>query len=476
MQPSRRSDFVFKESLQGLTPSVVPPLDPGFVPTALVLDRYRQEVERCGGGEPLAFALEGESGLVSRFEISVVSPERPGFAVSLRLAERVLKFLLWSRGGARAYVAGPSSICAHLRDVYSPAGERRFDVELMGKVYERPFEVRPVSLEDLPDERGMPMRLGGHLDGCRIGFDLGASDYKLAAVIDGEPVFTEEIPWDPKDQADPAYHRDRIQAGLELAASHLPRVDAIGGSSAGIYIGNRVLVASLFRSVPEDLFADEVKMMFLDLQKHWGVPLQVVNDGDVTALAGTLALGKQGMLGIAMGSSEAAGFLNKEGHLTGWLNELAFGPVDFSPAAATDEWSGDAGVGSMYFSQQAVNRLAPSAGLSFPPEMPLPERLAFVRERVDGGDERAAQIFATIGVYLGYTIPWYAEFYDFDDLLILGRVTSGRGGEVLLSTAREVLEKEFPEVAERTTLHVPDERSRRVGQAVAAASLPQLPA
>lgn len=476
MQAKRTSGELSQGLYRGLAPSMVPSLDPSFQPPALILDRYRQEMERHGGGEPLVYALEREGGSVSRYEMAVVSPERPGFAVSLLLAERILKFLLWSRGGARVYIAGPAAICAHLRDVYSPAGERRFDVELMGRVYERPFEVRPVSLDDVPSERTMTISLGGHLDGCRIGFDLGASDYKLAAVIDGEPVFADEIPWNPKDQPDPAYHRERIQSGLELAASHLPRVDAIGGSSAGIYIDNRVLVASLFRSVPEDVFADEVKSMFHDLQRSWGVPLQVVNDGDVTALAGTLSLERDGMLGVAMGSSEATGFLNKEGRLAGWLNELAFGPVDFNPNAAADEWSGDPGVGAMYFSQQAVNRLAPAAGMSFPEEMPLPERLVLVQNQADGGDEGAGNIFATIGAYLGYTIPWYSEFYDFDDLLILGRVTSGRGGEILLETARGILKSEFPEVAERISLHVPDEKSRRVGQAVAAASLPELSA
>jgi predicted NBD/HSP70 family sugar kinase len=463
-----------------VAPSVEPALDPGFLPPVLVLRRYREAVARHGGGEPLVIALQREAGLVSRYQLRVVPPEEDGFAISLALAERVLKFLLWSRGAVKIYVAGPASICEHLSDAYSPAGARRFDVELMQRVYEAPFEVRRVSLDDVPEERAATASLGGHLDGCRIGFDLGASDYKLAAVIDGEPVFTEEIPWDPKDQPNPQYHLGHIQRGLELAATHLPRVDAIGGSSAGIYIDNRVLVASLFRSVPEDRFAAEVKPMFVDLGQRWGVPLRVVNDGDVTALAGTMSLERDGMLGVAMGSSEAAGFLDKEGHLTGWLNELAFGPVDLRPGAVEEEWSGDVGAGAIYFSQQAVNRLAPAAGISFPAGMPLPERLIAVQDRVDGRPpdeadrERAERIFATIGTYLGYTIPWYAEFYDFDDLLILGRVTSGRGGEILLRMAQSVLRSEFPEIADRVSVHVPDEKSRRVGQAVAAASLPEL--
>jgi hypothetical protein len=59
-------------------------------------------------------------------------------------------------------------------------------------------------------------------------------------------------------------------------------------------------------------------------------------------------------------------------------------------------------------------------------------------------------------------------------MLILGRATTGKGGDIVLSKAREVLKKEFPEIAKKVRLHVPDEKSRRVGQAVAAASLPKL--
>lgn len=59
-------------------------------------------------------------------------------------------------------------------------------------------------------------------------------------------------------------------------------------------------------------------------------------------------------------------------------------------------------------------------------------------------------------------------------MLILGRVTTGRGGDILLAKAREVLKSEFPEIASKVELHVPDEKSRRVGQDVAAASLPKI--
>src|SRR5204862_7901779 len=103
--------------------------------------------------------------------------------------------------------------------------------------------------------------------------------------------------------------------------------------------------------------------LFLNLRQEWGVPLEVANDGDVTALAGAMSLQTNGVLGIAMGSSQAAGFLDNEGRITGWLNELAFAPIDYNPRAAADEWSGDLGCGVQYFSQQAADRRAPAAGL-----------------------------------------------------------------------------------------------------------------
>ena len=187
-----------------------------------------------------------------------------------------------------------------------------------------------------------------------------------------------------------------------------------------------------------------------------------------------MSLGVNAILGVAMGSSEAAGYIDRQGRLTGRLTEFAFVPVDFNPAVMADEWSGDRGVGSLYFSQQAVNKLTPAAGLAFPAGMPLPERLKAVQERMGAGDERAAGIYETIGVYLGYTVPWYREFYDFDHLLILGRVTSGLGGEIILNKAREVLRAEFPEWADRVNVFMPDEKARRVGQSVAAASLPDV--
>jgi len=463
-------------SLLAVTAAVHPPLEPEFIPAVLANRAYRRAVADAGtAAVPLALALERESSCVHRSDLQLLPVGGKHDADTLRYVERHVKFLLWAYGGWRLVLCGPPALTRQLASIYSSSGSRAFDGELMHKVYGRPFTVDIVAEPDqVPAERSQASPLGGHFDGCRIGFDLGASDYKLAAVRDGEAVFSTEIPWHPVVQSDPNYHLQRIREGLQLAASHLPRVDAIGGSSAGIYINNRVKVASLFRSVPAQLFASCVEPMFEQIQKEWNVPLVVVNDGDVTALAGAVSLGKNAMLGIAMGSSEAVGFLAGDGGITGQLNELAFAPVDFNSSAARDEWSGDVGVGALYFSQQAVNKLAPRAGFNFPEEMLLPERLLAIQEQADRGNHAAEQIFASIGVYLGYTLAHYADYYSYENLLLLGRVTSGRGGQIILNQAQTLLQEQFPELAATFELCVPDEKSRRVGQAVAAASLPQL--
>jgi predicted NBD/HSP70 family sugar kinase len=446
------------------------PLDPDFQPAALFNRDYVAVARASGKAVPLVIGLERENNLRSRFE-TVVLPEAD--TLTLRYVERLVKFLLWSRGGWKILIGGPPGIGQFIRKTYSRSGPRKFDCDLMQSAYGRKFQVVTTTAEQVPAGIEMEQAAGGHLRGCRLGFDLGASDYKVSAVLDGEPVFTEEMPWDPKSQPNPEYHYHHISAALHRAAAHLPRVDAIGGSSAGIIVDNEIRVASLLRAVRKKDFP-KAAAIFKRIQREWNIPVQVMNDGDVTALAGALSLRQKGMLGIAMGSSEAAGFMDRQGRILGWLNELAFAPVDFNPAAAADEWSGDLGVGAMYFSQQAVNKLLPAAKIKLPAGMGLPERLKQVQALMSRGDARAARIYETIGVYLGCTIPLYASFYDFEHMLILGRVTTGKGGDIVLARARTVLKSEFPELAAKIQLHVPDEKSRRIGQAVAAASLPAI--
>jgi predicted NBD/HSP70 family sugar kinase len=288
-------------------------------------------------------------------------------------------------------------------------------------------------------------------------------------------VWSDETPWDPYPQADPQYHFDGIMDSLRRAAARLPRVDAIGGSAAGVYVNNRVKVASLFRGVPRALFDARVKDLFLEVRRAWrDVPFEVVNDGEVTALAGAMALGQNAVLGLALGTSTAAGFVTPEGNITSWLNELAFVPIDYHPDAPRDEWSGDYGCGVQYLSQQAVGRLCAPAGITIDPALPLPEQLLLVQRLMQAGDDRAAAIYQTLGVYVGYALAHFARCYDFRHVLVLGRVTSGAGGGILIDTASQVLRAELPALGEGVSFPAVDEQAKRHGQAVAAASLPVL--
>lgn len=457
-------------SIMHAVPAVLPPLDPGFRPAILANRAFREAVSRSVSIADLRIGLQRPGGAISTYETIVHSDDSPRAADNLPYAERLLKFLLWQRGASSVLVTGPNNVAEYLQRVYSPNGARAFDVEFMSRVYETPFSVKLV--DEVPESDEPTVSLGRHLDGNRIGFDLGASDYKISAVIDGQPVFADEFPWHPKDASDLAYHYDLVTAGLRKAAEHLPSVEAIGGSSAGVWIDDRVRVASLFRGLSRSDFDSQASEMFINIGKEWGVPLNVVNDGEVTALAGSMSLGANAVLGIAMGSSEAAGYVTSDGTITRWLNELAFTPIDYQPDAPIDEWSGDVGCGVQYFCQTGVIRLATRSGIDLDDNATPAQKLQVVQRMMTEGDQRVPAIYETIGVWLGYTLAHYRDFYDFEHVLVLGRVTSGEGGEIIVSRARETLDSEFPEI--NLELHVPDERMKRVGQSVAAASLPQL--
>lgn len=456
--------------MQLIEPGVTPPLDENFRPAELANRNFQRGLGTVG--VRAVIGVERSAGEFSRFETRVYPEGHPNFDLNLPYVERIVKFLLWQRGGHTVYIGGPKGIAEHIRSVYSPTGARNFDAHFMGTlVYEKEFSVLACSADEVPAARETGKLLGRNLKGCRIGFDLGASDRKVSAVMDGEPIYSEEVIWEPRQNFDPEYHYREVMASLKTAASKMPRVDAIGGSSAGIYVDNRAMVASLFRGIPQEKFGD-IKNMFLRIRDELGVPLEVINDGDVTALAGSMSIEDNGILGIALGSSEAAGYVNMEGHIMGWINELAFAPVDYSPNAPVEEWSGDKGCGASYFSQQCVFRLAPKAGIEIPANVTDAEKLKFVQNKLEAGDVGAQKIWESMGIYLGYGIAHYADFYDMKHVLILGRCTSGRGGDLLLEGVKKVFVTEFPELLQKIELHLPDEKIRRVGQSVAAASLP----
>lgn len=459
-----------------VSPSCPPELDSGFIPAALWNRAFLTQVSAFSNSPDVHIAIERPNGTAWVYRTKIL-PDVPAHeSANWLYCERLVKFLLWAWGGSRVRIAGAPRIVTQLQQTYSATGNRSFDYDFIGNAcFGESFFVQNAAMGSLVDSPPISSGSANPLQGNRIGFDLGGSDRKCAAIIDGQVVFSEEIKWNPYFESDPEYHRAGIADSINRAAAHLPRVDAIGGSAAGIYIDNEPRVGSLFRGVSREDFDRRIRPVFKDLRQEWhNIPFDVANDGDVTAIAGAMAINDNAVLGISMGTSLAAGYINGENQVTGWINELAFTPVDYRPDAPTDEWSGDRGCGVQYFSQQAVGRLIPASGLTIAEELGLPEKLEAVQAFMAAGDDRAAAIYRTIGTCFGYSIAHYHDFYDFRNLLVLGRVSSGDGGTIVLQEARRVLDAEFPVLSDQITFQTPDEKTKRHGQAIAAASLPKL--
>ena len=445
-----------------------PKLDPTFIPFGVWREAYLKDAK-----QPVSIAVERDRGRVSVHHTFIHgTPEMA--ETDYRYLERYVKFLLWSIGGFKVSICGCPTLAKKLQQAYAPNGERQFDYTFVQQMYEKDLQILDLPLEAClaANEQAEPM--GGNMDGCRIGFDAGGSDRKVSAVIDGECVYSEEVIWFPKLNEDPDYHYEHILEAFKTAASKMPRVDAIGVSSAGDYIDNEPRVASLFIKVPRENW-DKVKTIYTRAAAAIGdVPLVVANDGDVSALAGAIGLDAGKLMGLAMGTSEAVGYVDADKNVLGWINELAFAPVDLQAGAMQDEWSTDYGVGCKYFSQDAVIKLCPAAGIELPEELSLAEKLKFVQKLMEADDPRAQAIFETIGAYFAYTMVLYSQFYDLDYMMLMGRVMSGKGGDTILKVCNDILAEEYPALAAKCKVTLPDEKMRRVGQAVAAASLPKI--
>lgn len=457
-------------------PLCKPQLDPDFIPAALWNREYRKAVAEATDSRKIRIAIDRPERVTWVYETSLLPQSDECSEDTYKYCERIVKFLLWAWGGSRVRISNATDIVEQLQAVYASNGARAFDHEFMGVTcFDEAFSIENADGADM--EEVLPQATGGvgSLKGNRLGFDLGGSDRKCAAMIDGKVVFSEEIKWSPYFESDPSYHRTGIEDSLKRAAAHLPSVDAIGGSAAGIYINNEPRVGSLYRGVSSEDFKKSIRPLFHELRSKWNdIPFELANDGDVTAMAGAMAINDSAVLGISMGTSLAGGYINPNGSVTGWINELAFVPVDYRQGVATDEWSGDDGCGAQYFSQQGVGRLLPLSGIEVDEALGLPEKLEVVQEKMMQGDERAAAIYQTIGTYFGYTIAHFADFYEFRHLLFLGRVSSGQGGEIIMKEARRVLDLEFPELSKAIAFQTPDEKTKRHGQAIAAATLPKL--
>ncbi|MBQ8178030.1 MAG: ROK family protein [Clostridia bacterium] len=439
-------------------------LDKNYYPMYLYQKDFLTDAKEKGA-KRFILALERGEGECERYETYLYESGHDD--ENLRYAKKLVKAMIWAYGGYKFYLYGGESVVEGLRQAYSDGGERAFDYNFMQNVYLRPLEFVCVGLEDLPEAACKAEPSSAKAGGYRIGFDAGGSDRKVTACIDGKVVYEKETIWFPKLNSDPTYHLEGIVDSIDNALNALGgRVDALGVSTAGIVVDNEVRISSLFRKVSQKEQNEFVRPIYKNLAKKYNCPVKVANDGDVAALAGAFTEGGE-ILGIAMGTSLAAGYVDSDMRIRGCLNELAFVPVDANDNAAVDEWSGDVGVGVMYHSQDGVIKLAPEAGIALDETLSPAEKLKVVQALANDGDERAVALYERMGDYFGYTLLWFACLYNIKKAIFLGRVASGKGGEILLDRARSII------AAEGSSLEIvlPDEMSRRLGQSFTAAGL-----
>lgn len=476
-------------------PGVPAPLDPNFCPFILSKRQYLKHIANSsftGVVSDFQFAIERPGGCVGRDKLPVFSQEHEGFEASVFLAGEAIRYMLWQRGGYKLILSGPPALCERLTAAYSKGGKYEFEALTMPKIYGMGWSVATVgSPDELPANKEAPIVCGKVASGCRIAFDLGKSDVKTVAVKDGEVLASQETEWDVT-HADPQYHYDVIVKAMKDTAAKLPGpVEAIGGSATGaVSADSEATWCDCFPNVPPDVYKEKVVPIFNVIAKNefGDVPIKVINDGEVTAVAGGQMVGEGCLFGISLGSSEGSGYVDKDGALTGWINENAYNPFDLNPEAPLNPWSPHRGDASMYLGQRAATRLAKKGGVDLPEDMmpdhpnmngtshvPHAQCLKKVQAAMNDPQKelQARKIYESIGVYLGYAIAQYCEYLDIKNVLILGRVTTGHGGQIMMDWAKKVLATDFPELA-NVKFHTPSEHMKRVGQCVAAAALPEL--
>lgn len=470
-------------------PMVPAPLDPNFSP--LILGKKNYLKYTSGSPHNLEWALERADGC-GRGKLPVFADKHEDLDASIHLAGVLIQQMMWQRSAFRLLLCGPPKLCEALQKAFSPEGKFAFEVKTMPKVcgLSTPFEVKLVAdAKDLPPSRDTPVVCGKDASGCRLAFDLGKSDIKTVAVKDNQVLDSRETEWDVTNP-DPQYHWDMILKAMKDTASKLPKVDAIGGSATGTVSGdNEATWCDIFPCVPPDVYKAKVVDIFKRLAKEFGdVPLRVINDGEVTALAGMLMVKQGNLLGISMGSSEGGGYCNKDGNLLGWINEMCYIQLDLNPEAPYDPWTPHSGTSHMYLGQRSATKLAVKGGVDVPDELKADHPnmntmkheshakcLKLIQAAMNDPkkEPQARKIYETIGVYLGYALAQYSEDYAIDHALILGRVSSGAGGQIMLDKAKEVIMAEFPHLG-NIQFHTPDEHFKRVGQCIAAAALPTI--
>ena len=130
----------------------VPVLDPEFIPLMRFNRAFLADAKK-----PVGIAVERADGQMAACRTFIHgTPEMR--EADCYYIERIVKTLLWMKGGFKVYVSGDERICEYLQSVYCAGGQQEFDWDYMANVFEHPFEV--VLADELPAAQDAPaMRL-----------------------------------------------------------------------------------------------------------------------------------------------------------------------------------------------------------------------------------------------------------------------------------------------------------------------------
>jgi predicted NBD/HSP70 family sugar kinase len=433
--------------------------DPSFISARKALEKFEE-----AGTSPLSIAISQPRGLIYVYNTKV----NPDPIVTYPFLKRLLLTLVWMVGGSQIQLYGDSKVCDYL--ISKQKGDPEWDSTAlnMEMIFSHPFSI--VKVANKPQAHDYHIPLSDDFSGCRIGFDAGGSDRKVSAVKDGQVLYSEEVLWQPKSQKDFKYHYDGVVDSFRRAAKYLPHVDAIGVSTAGVPVDNEMAQCNLFFSLPMDKQINPGRKLYIDVVKNEfpDATLKVANDGDVTAMGGSFYFHKDKVLGLAMGTSLAAGYCINSS-FNGWISELGKVPLNYASDAICHYATHISGAGSEYLSQKGIIRLCEKAG--FVTEGTLPIRLLAIQEEAKKGNPTILEAYDEMGIYLGSALALYSKFLDIRSVLLLGRVMSGVGGEHIVASATAYLkENGYPNM----DIFTPDEKFKRLGQSYLAASLPIL--
>lgn len=366
---------------------------------------------------------------------------------------------LWAAGARRVVVDCGPDLFAALKSCFDPGGQYYHQAEMMSRVYRGPFEIVRGPVVDRSDEgSGVPAQ-GDPKRGRHIGVDLGGSDVKVVAMRDGELLHHEKMDWRPRGMMRGRQVLDVVEdmVGRALSAARLGRIDGIGLSTAGIVVGNRVVVSGIFSGLAAEEFDGWVAPMGAKLSRAFGgAPTQVAHDGDMTPLWAYVHMGIKRVLGLSLGTGLGAGFVDEHGQVSGMLCEVGKTILDMDAEAPEHIYNKTRGAALHYCSQNAVFRLAEGAGIALDHVDMLAEKLRRVQALVDSGDRSATAVFEAVGRDLAVAVAEFHDYFHMAHVVLVGRVTAGRGGEILLASADAALKRDFPEVADEVRLHVPD--------------------